>query len=194
VEALGELKCSTTDAPFVKLQRSSGHDSGTMKKLRVELTKCPDGAVILQCVRSDGSITWQKQPAKQARFFALHDLTHFAVESVLGAAHGFYGLIAAGWDITDTTGKGAKGRLPDEAAVIEHLVGMLDNERASGTTLTAVELNDYALAFAAKAGIKNNFSLTDVELATIRSRAADLHRRWMTLPAGSKMVVEFPSG
>jgi hypothetical protein len=43
--------------------------------------------------------------AVQARcFLCLHDLTHFAVESVHGLRHGFFGLVADGWDIADTEG------------------------------------------------------------------------------------------
>jgi hypothetical protein len=41
---------------------------------------------------------------RNAAFFALHDLTDFAVESTLGFRCGFYGLAAQGWEIEDTTG------------------------------------------------------------------------------------------
>src|SRR5207302_930128 len=61
---------------------------------------------------------WVGDLAKQERdaaFFALHDVTHFAVESTLGFRRGFYGLIIEGWDVEDTTGKGARGPLPKEA-------------------------------------------------------------------------------
>lgn len=37
----------------------------------------------LRCTRADGTVRWQKQP-KHGAFFALHDLTHFAVETALG--------------------------------------------------------------------------------------------------------------
>ena len=70
--------------------------------LRIQITKRPDGNGVLRCVRADGSVTWQKQE-RHAAFFALHDLTHFAVESTLGFRRGFYGLLAEGWDVEDTT-------------------------------------------------------------------------------------------
>jgi len=50
--------------------------------LQIEIAKQPDGAGILRCTRHDGSITWQKQ-TKRAAHFALHDLTHYAVETAL---------------------------------------------------------------------------------------------------------------
>ena len=51
-----------------------------MSTLTVRITKRTDGGAVLKCVRADGSETWQKQEGKQAAFFPLHDLTHFAVE------------------------------------------------------------------------------------------------------------------
>ena len=58
--------------------------------LRVEISKRPDGSGVLRCTRADGSATWDKRE-KHAVFFALHDLTHFAVESALGFQSGFFG-------------------------------------------------------------------------------------------------------
>jgi hypothetical protein len=45
------------------------------------------------------------------------------LETELGFGRGFFGLIAEGWEIEDTTGKGARGPLPDEAKLVEHIVG-----------------------------------------------------------------------
>jgi len=60
--------------------------------LSIQITKRSDGGGVLRCVRADGSVTWQKQTARHAAFFALHDLTHFAVETTLGYRQGFFGL------------------------------------------------------------------------------------------------------
>ena len=97
----------------------------------IQLTRrADDDGAVLRCARDDGSESWQRQRGTQGRFFPLHDLAHYAVETTLGARQGFYGLVAAGWEIDDTTGKGARGPLPDEALAIENLVGLLDRERA----------------------------------------------------------------
>src|SRR5580693_10474042 len=98
--------------------------------MRVQFTRRTDGSGVLRCVRDDGSVTWQKND-RHAAFFAVHDLTHFAVETVLGYRRGFFGLIAQGWDLDDTTGKGARGVLPAEAIEVEKIVGLFDSERAS---------------------------------------------------------------
>jgi len=73
----------------------------------IGIAKQPGGSGVLRCRREDGSVTWQKQ-TKHAAHFAVHDLTHYAVETVLGYRRGFFGLIAEGWDVEDTTGKGAR--------------------------------------------------------------------------------------
>jgi hypothetical protein len=85
-----------------------------MGMLQIEISKRSDGAGALRCTRKDGSVTWQKQP-KHGAHFALHDITHYAVETALVYRRGFFGLIAKGWDLDDTTGKGARGPLPPEA-------------------------------------------------------------------------------
>ena len=69
------------------------------RSLIIHFTKRTDGGALLKCVRADGSTTWQRQDEKNAAFFPLHDLTHYAVETELGFRRGFYGLIAEGWDI-----------------------------------------------------------------------------------------------
>ena len=72
--------------------------------LKIEIVKQPDGVGMLRCTRRDGSVTWQKQK-KHAAHFALHDLTHYAVEMSLGYRRGFFGLMAEGWDVDDTREK-----------------------------------------------------------------------------------------
>ncbi len=136
----------------------------------------------MRCVREDGSYTWQKQNSRQAPFFALHDLTHFAVESTLGFEHGFFGLIAEGWDIEDTTGKGSRGPLTRDAMEAEHLVGLLDGERAGGVIWSAKEFNQHR-PLARR--------LTDDDLARVRARRAELFRQWSAVKPGDALELRF---
>jgi hypothetical protein len=152
--------------------------------LTIQITRRADGAGVLRCTRQDGSVTWQKQSDRHSGFFALHDLTHFAVESVLDFRNGFYGLIAAGWEIEDTTGKGSRGALPPEAIEVEHIVGLLDSERASGTLWRAAEFNQSALAQAAASGRSAPRPLSEDELARIRALRSKLFSQWHSLPPG----------
>ena len=88
--------------------------------LRIEIVKQADGTGVLRCTREDGSVTWQKQ-TRHAAHFALHDLTHYAVETALGYRQGFFGLLAAGWDVEETSGKGSRGPVPPEAIEVERI-------------------------------------------------------------------------
>jgi hypothetical protein len=151
--------------------------------LTIQMTKRADGAGVLRCTRADGSVTWQKQTERHAAFFALHDLTHFAVESVLGFRGGFYGLIAAGWDIEDTTGKGARGPLPPEAVEVERIVGFFDTERGSGAFLTA---EDYAL-FASP----DMRRLSAEEILRVRARRGGLFSQWAAVAPGEALELRF---
>ena len=160
--------------------------------MKIQFTKREDGAALLRCVRADGSATWQRQDDNRAVFFPLHDLTHYAVESELGFSRGFYGLIAEGWDIRDTTGKGARGPLPDEAIEAEYIVGAVGAERSSGSTCTAEEFNSLAAAFAKTRQLPEPRRLTEADLTRVRSRIEELFARWRALPKGATLELVFP--
>jgi hypothetical protein len=155
--------------------------------LLIQITKRSDGGGVLRCVRSDGSVTWQKQESRHAAFFALHDLTHYAVESTLGFKRGFFGLVAEGWEIEDTTGKQARGPLPSEAREVEYIVGALDSERASGAIWSAADFNAQAAIHPASAGVPELRQLTDEELARVRKRRAELFGEWRAIEAGKTL-------
>jgi hypothetical protein len=152
--------------------------------VRVQITERADGAGVLRCVRADGSATWQKQTDRHAAFFALHDLTHFAVETTLGYRRGFFGLISEGWDIEDTTGKGARGPLPPEAAEVEGVVGLFDAERAGGQIWTVAEFNEFA-------AMKGARTLTFDEIARIKNKRSDLFQQWSAVVPGETLELQF---
>src|SRR3954462_9741670 len=136
--------------------------------------KQKDQSAVLRCIRGDGSVTWQKQEGKHAAFFPLHDLTHYAVETELGFRRGFYGLIAEGWAIAETTGKTAKGALPTETLEVEYLVSAFSAERASGAVSPVEDFNELAATFARAKGMPNPRRLSDDELDRVRSRFNEL--------------------
>jgi hypothetical protein len=152
---------------------------GLSEMLTVQLTKRADGSGVLHCTRADGSITWQKQ-TRHAEHFALHDLTHFAVESTLGYRRGFFGLITEGWEIEDTTGKGSRGPLPPEALEVERIVGMFDTERGSGVLLMAEDFNGHITR-----------QLAEAEIARVRACRGDLFSRWFAVEPGGTLELQF---
>ncbi len=167
-----------------------------MSDLLIQFTKRKDGGSVLKCVRADGSVTWQKQQGRQAVFFPLHDLSHYAVETELGFMSGFYGLIAAGWDMEDTEGKGPRGPLPSEAITVEKMVGSFDVERAGGTEWTAADFNEQAAMYAATHDLPAPPVWTDDDLARVRRRIRELFSEWHGLEAGSTFELAFdrPNG
>jgi hypothetical protein len=149
-------------------------------ELRVRFTRRADGAVVLQCVRRDGSATWQRHD-KQASFFSFHDLSHFAVETRLGFRHGFYGLIADGWTIDDTSGKGPRGKLPAEANLVEHVVGLFAVE----PPLSADDFN------AQLANLEAGRTFSDEDLAAVHKTIRALHGDWIAVAPGSTLELSF---
>ncbi len=147
--------------------------------VRIEIVKQPDGIGVLRCTRADGTVTWQKQ-TKHAAHFALHDLTHYAVETVLGYRRAFFGLIAEGWDVDDTTGHGPRGALPPEALEAEKIVGLFDAERASGASWNPEEFN----ASLAR-------PLTNADLEKIRELRTTLFHQWSAIAPGEKLKLKF---
>jgi hypothetical protein len=158
--------------------------------LRIQLTRHADGGSLLRCLRRDGSTTWQRHDGPQAGFFPQHDLTHFALETVLGCREGFFGLVAAGWPIDDTSGKGAHGALPPEAIVVEHLVGFLEVESATGAAWSAATLMEQ-LRVAVPALAAAGPVLSEDQLARIRARREELHARWACTAPGETLELAF---
>ncbi|GAC1648644.1 MAG: hypothetical protein NVS4B3_04520 [Gemmatimonadaceae bacterium] len=162
-----------------------------MPELRVQLTKRADGGSVLRCVRADGTMTWQRHDGRQARFFPLHDLTHFVVEREIGFGDGFYGLVARGWDISDTDGKGARGSLPDEALMVEYIVGCFDAQRAARLRWTAAEFNEQATMYARTRGTPRPRTLTEADLARVWARLGALLAEWSALARGATLELLF---
>lgn len=154
--------------------------------LRILFSKPADGSTVLRCIRENGSETWQKQD-RHAAFLVPHDLTHLAVESVLGIRQGFFGLIASGWEIAETDGKSKRGELPAEAIDAEFLVGTFDTERAGPVLWTAAEFNE-------SMGVRGSARpVTDEEIAEVRKRRSQLFARWAAIESGGILELTFQS-
>lgn len=158
----------------------------------VEFAKRKDGSTVLRCLRDDCSTTWQRNENQHARFFPVHDLTHYAVETELGYKHGFFGLIAGGWNIDDTTGKSPRGPLPAEAIEVEHLVSSFTAEWNSPAPWSRDDFNQQAREWAERRGSPAPRPLSDDELMRVRTRMNELCVRWRDLPAGETLTLPFP--
>jgi hypothetical protein len=165
--------------------------------LRIRLKRHADSSASLTCTRRDGSVTWQRQHGPTALVMPAHDLTHFAVESTLGFRHGFYGLLADGWEITDFATPWPRGPIPDEALVVELIVGFFDAERRQGEVMTAEAFAVQAAQYVASReavgktipqGLRR---LSDDELERVRALRDALLSRWATVSASGELDLEF---
>ncbi|HEY8061587.1 MAG TPA: hypothetical protein VID74_02260 [Gemmatimonadales bacterium] len=149
----------------------------------IQFKKGRDSRPTLTCVRNDGSRTWsQVHP-----FFPEHDMTHLAVERALGLREAFFGLVARGWSLDRFAEPGMSRQLPAEAMLAEHLVGLLDRERAAGTRRMAIEVTDELQASLPAVGR----AITEDQLEQIRGDRAEMLAAWQALPAGSTLEFEY---
>lgn len=148
-------------------------------RLTIRIKKGSDGSAALSCTRADGTATWQRQRGAQARFFPRHDLTHYAVETVLGFRHGFYGLVAEGWDLADFGHPWPRGPLPREAEDVERIVGCFDAERAGGQTWTAGAVSTARVP------------VSEAQLQQVRERMHGLFAAWDAVVPGGTLELAF---
>jgi hypothetical protein len=163
-----------------------------MADLLIRIKKKTDGSAALSCVRPDGSTTWQRQEGQLGRIFPLHDLTHYAVETVLGFQRAFYGLVAEGWDLSDFGTGGSRGKIPDEAGLAETIVGFFDLERMTGERGTAEEMNERVQSVRADRGLPSvQLQVTEEQVGRIRQLRAELFDRWKAVPPGEALELSF---
>jgi len=162
-----------------------------MVDLIIRIKKKTDGSAALSCERPDGSLTWQRQDGQQGRFFPLHDLTHYVVETVLRRRRGFYGLVAEGWDLSDFGAPWPRGPLPIDALASEFAVGFLDQERAARVEWSAADFNASAATYYAQHGVAGSCTVSDENLRHIREKRRELFAQWAALPPGQTLELQF---
>jgi len=154
--------------------------------LHLVLKKISADRSALSCRRADGTVTW----ARTAPFFPAHDLTHFAVESVLAWPRGFFGLIAEGWQLGAFAEPGVAARLPRESLVAENLVGHIER---LGDETTVGDFNSALAASLVAQDLPPFRALTAAELTCIRTTRSALLARWKALPMGETLELDFPA-
>ena len=163
-----------------------------MPDLLIRIKKKTDGSAALTCTRADGSVTWQRQDGQLGRFFPLHDLTHYAVESSLGFNQAFFGLVADGWDMSDFGRESPRGKPPEQALLAELIVGFFDLERATGVIENVDAFNEKIVTW-----YRDNdrpvptFRLAAHDIERIRALRAEMFAKWRALPPGEALEIPF---
>ncbi|MBI2813531.1 MAG: hypothetical protein HYX71_04550 [Opitutae bacterium] len=160
--------------------------------MKVKLKKHAGGEAVVTFVRTDGSAASGR--IGSGGFGAVHDLTHYAVETTLGLRQGFYGLLAQGWDIQDFEVKGAAHQLPDEAIVTECIVGQLGNAVFAGREPAVEEFN--WLVRSAVDGVRPGAAVPVIDAESLRliwHTLEALLARWRALPPGETLGLDYPA-
>lgn len=156
--------------------------------------------VVLSCLRGGKSAAVQR--TGHGGFFALHDLMHYAVETVLGFDEAFFGLLAAGWSFENFTRRDDPQYrpLPPQAVIAEFAVGILtqhNRERAIDDpdvlALLTEEINR-DLAAAMRSAAVTPPKLTTFQVSEIYRVFESLVRRWACVEAGDHLELNFGCG
>jgi len=154
-----------------------------MDPLRIRLARGLGKPPVLTCIRADGSTTWHRlHPAT-----ALHDLTHFAVETELELSDGVFGLVARGWDLDDFESPERRSQLPPAAIWEEFVVALLLAEASDGREDGAEEFNASLATSLSTGGRPPGRALSGPELARIRAWMRDLAGRWAAIRPGEAL-------
>ncbi len=163
---------------------------GSGWRVKLKIKKENDGDAAVTFVRADGSTTSGRLGS--ASFGAVHDLTHYVVESSLRLSSGFLGLLAQGWNISDFDHKGTTARLSNEAIIAECIVGQLTNTVFSGQSLSIADFN--WLVAQAVAGVRPHAivpSISSETLAGMQQQLGSLLDQWRVLPLSQTLELEF---
>lgn len=164
-----------------------------MPRLSLRFRNRADANAQLVLTREDGSFT-AGDIGPPMGYGPAHDLAHYVVESTLGLAEGFLGLVASGWDIADFEVKGMAAGLPSEALYAETAAGQLSSEHVLGQPSSA---DDFNWSMQAKlASSRPDFVVPSIEGAALEGMRAllmELHCEWFAVPAGGMLQLEFLS-
>ena len=159
--------------------------------MKIQFKKRKGKPSILNCIREDGSVTWaQIHPS-----FEIHDLAHYAVETVLGFEKAFYGLLSDGFNIDDFELPQDKKPealvpvdLPPESLQTEHLVNLLLTDLQSiGEHMDLIPTLKEILT---QEGLPYPEGLNADSLVEIQKSLKDLLAKWHRLDEGE--ILELP--
>jgi hypothetical protein len=96
----------------------------------IRLSKHTGKPHVIKYIRDDGTETWMQADD----FFVRHDLSHFALETVLGYKTAFNGMINSGMDIKDFENREKRRamKVTDEAGYAENMANLFLGEVVQG--------------------------------------------------------------
>ncbi|MEO8171808.1 MAG: hypothetical protein ABI581_01950 [Sediminibacterium sp.] len=142
---------------------------------------------VIKYIRNNGTDTWMYSD----EFFVRHDLSHYAIESIMQYRTAFNGMLNNGMDIKDFEDKEKRARIPitDEACYAENFSNLFLTEILQG------EFDDFnAVQQDSFNGMNTQFkplTLGEEKITGIRNYLRRLLQQWNELPAGETMELTF---
>jgi hypothetical protein len=155
--------------------------------MEIRVTKTGKEEQVFSCMRKNGSVTWKQVSG----FFILHDLCHYAVETVLPLPHAFLGMVAAGTDITafDQPREQRSFELNPEAIMAEQLVNLLVIDFTQGRLSDLVGIFNDLTVDELSLSLRQRVTAEKIDL--IRQRYAALVQEWNSLPVAQTLLLLF---
>jgi hypothetical protein len=141
----------------------------------------------LSYTRNDGSATWMQGDD----FLVRHDLTHYAIESILQYRTAFNGMLNNGMDIKDFEDKEKRDRLAvtAEAVYAENFANLFLIETTQGNfeDFNMVQRESF-ISFSKQ---YEPIMLTQENIESIRIYLRQLLQQWEKLPVGETLALTF---
>ena len=153
----------------------------------MRITKNTGKPHILKFIRDNGTETWMYADD----FFVRHDLSHFALESVMQYKTAFNGMLNSGMDIKDFEDKEKRVQLTvtDEASYAENMANLFLIEIAQG------EFPDFNKVLQEAFGSFNHhypvITLQEDKITETRNYLRKLLLVWRELPSGQTLELIF---
>lgn len=151
------------------------------------LTKNTNASHVIRYVRDDGTSTWMHA----SDYFIRHDLSHYALETVLGYKTAFNGLLNGGMDPADFNDREKRlaMTLTAEAWYAENMANLFLMELTQGQFADFNEVQQAALrSFNQKDPL---ITLEQGQIDDIRELLRKLLRQWEALAEGETMALIF---
>ena len=153
----------------------------------IRMTKNTGKRHVIKYIRDNGTETWMHADD----FFVRHDLSHYAIESVLQYRTAFNGMLNGGMDIKDFEDKEKRERLQvtDEAWYAENLANLFLAEIAQGPFEDFNTVQQQAFTNFNQQYIP--VTLSHANIAAIRLLLRRLLQQWAELKEGQTMELIF---